>query len=356
MKALDLLMRVERRQKGDGRIALTLATTLARSDQPELALAAYDSVLSLAPREGTVEECWFEKGRLLEGLGRHAEAMAAYRQVEERFPHGTLAPRATLTRAGILLRSGNASGARGLLEQLLERVTGEPRRSDLRTMRDDARVTLAECALREGDFTGAREIFGDLGRSAARAEVREQAAFEQAELLFYEGKLVEAEQAYYALTDSFRTGDWVNNALERVLLLGEHATAGDALKPYGQILYQRRIGNRERALALCREALAAYRELPLRAELRLEEVRLLTDEANWPAADSSLALLLVEQPRARAVPQALLLLAETGLAREARHDAARAYLEQLVLQYPDSSEARRARAILAELRKSDAHS
>jgi TolA-binding protein len=56
------------------------------------------------------------------------------------------------------------------------------------------------------------------------------------------------------------------------------------------------------------------------------------------------------------VPQALLLLAETGLAREARHDAARAYLEQLVLQYPDSSEARRARAILAELRKSDAHS
>lgn len=354
-QALRHLMRVERGKRSDGRIVLRLAKTLARSDRPELAVAAYDSVLALRPADGTAEECLFEKAELLERWGRTAEAASALLALEERFPRGVLAPRAALKRAGLLLATGDPAGARALYEDLLARSERETRR-DLRVMRDEIRLALAECALHQGEFAAAGETLADLAREAARAEIREQATFERAEALFYQGQAAEAEAAYYEVVDQFPSGRWVNDALARVLLLGEHGAEPAALAAYSQVAYQRRIGARDRALELCREGLAQWAAAPLGAALGLEEVRLLAQASLWTEADQALARLLVLHPRARWTAQALLLLGETGLAIPERAALARGYLERLVLDQPDVHEARLARGLLAEARKSDVHS
>ncbi|MBM3316317.1 MAG: tetratricopeptide repeat protein [Candidatus Eisenbacteria bacterium] len=355
-QALESLMRVARRRPEEGRLVLDLAQTLARSDRPDLAVAAFDSVLALDPRAGIVEQSWFEKGWLLESLGRPGDAAAAYLVVEERFPRGSLAPRAALRRAAMLLAAGETTAARSLLEALLARAEAAGRRSDMRVMGDEIRLALADCALRQREFAAARETLEPLIRTAARAEIREQAAFELAETLLFEGRLSDAEQAYYALADEFPSGQWVNDALARVLLLGEHGSAGAALSAYAGVLYQQRIGDREGALALCREAIGEGAELPLHAELRLEEVRLLAGEKRWAEADSALALLLARHPSSRAAARALLFLGKASLAEPARAGLAREYLERLVLGHPASYEARRARSLLADLRRGDVHS
>jgi tetratricopeptide (TPR) repeat protein len=355
-RSLELLMRLERRQPSDGQLVLNLAKTLARSDRPQLALAAYDSLFTLPAPADALEEGWFEKGKLLAELGRTTEAIEAYRTVEERFPRGALAPRAALTRANLMLTAGDLAAARALFEELLARADAEPRRADLGLLRDEVRLGLAECALRLGDFAAARAVYTDLAQAAARSELRERAMFEQAELLFYEGRLGEAETAYYALTDAYRQGDCVNDALARILLLGEHASAGDALKAYAAIAYRERIGEPDSALALCRTTLAAFPDLPLRAELRAVETRLLARALRWAEADSALAQLLAQDPRQRAAARALLELAEAGWPLPERREVSRAYLEQLVLEYPDSPEARRARGLLEQLRHADEHS
>jgi hypothetical protein len=141
-----------------------------------------------------------------------------------------------------------------------------------------------------------------------------------------------------------------------VLLLGEHGSAGQALTDYARIVYQARIGARAEALALCRASLAGWPDAPLAPELRLEEIRLLAAGKDWAAADSALAGLIAGYPRARATGKAMLVLGEMGLDDPARTVLARDYLEQLVLTRPDSYEARRARGLLAELRKADVDS
>jgi tetratricopeptide (TPR) repeat protein len=355
-RSLELLMRLERRQPGDGRLVLNLAKTLARSDRPQLALAAYDSLFTLPAPPDALEEGWFEKAGVLADLGRTPEAIEAYRTIEERFPRGTLAPRAALTRANLTLTTGDLAAARVIFAELLERADAQPRRADLGQVRDETRLGLAECALRQGDFAAAREVYADLAQAATRAELRERAAFEQAELLFYEGRLPEAEAGYYALTDAFRQGDCVNDALARILLLGEHSSAGDALKAYAAIAYRERIGEPDSALTLCRATLAAYPDLPLRAELRAVETRLLGRAQRWAEADSALAQLLAQDPRQRAAARALLTLAEAGWPVPDRREVSRAYLERLVLEYPDAPEARRARGLLAQQRRADEHS
>lgn len=349
-QALTLLMQVEREEASPGRRVMALAKTLQRGARPAPALAAYDSVLALDPPGGTREECWYEKGRLLASLGRHAEAADAYRVVAARFPRGALAPRATLARAELLREQlGQPAEAEAVYRELIARAEAAPRRKDLRLMRDEAQLGLATVALRRGDLDAAGERFAELAEHAAREEIREQAAFEVGELHFYRGDFPAAEAAFYALTDAHRSGGWVNDALERILLIGEHGAASAALRHYAASAYERRMGAFDSALAKCRAGLAAAGEEPVQAPLRFQEVQLLVALERWAEADSSLFALRAAQPAARETPEALLYAAERALDLPARRAQTRDYLETLVLDYPESFAARRARQLLRAL-------
>jgi tetratricopeptide (TPR) repeat protein len=355
-EAIAVLMEADRAQALRGELLSNLARTLAKRGVPEAALAAYDSVLALDPADGTAENVWFEKGELLAGLGRVPEAIAAYAEGERRFPAGPLAMQATLARADLLMtKAHDLAGAQAAYAAVLARAGEVPRRERKQPLLDRARIALAECALRLEDFAAARERYGELEANAAQAELREKAAFELAEMRFFEGEFVEAEEAYYQLTDRYPSGNWVNDAFRRVLLLGE-TNAAPPVREYARIEYLRRVDRTAEALAMCRAALQADPAPPLRPELRFQETQLLAVLGEWASADSALASLLAEDPRSRVAPAALLWWGERAQERpEGRGVAAQAY-ERIVLEYPASFEARRARSRLRELRETEANS
>jgi tetratricopeptide (TPR) repeat protein len=84
-KALDLVLTLDREKKGSGKFVFSLARLLSRRGDPGMALAALDSVLAFPPGPGIAEEVWYERGRLLETLGRVEEAVAAYGEGEQRY-------------------------------------------------------------------------------------------------------------------------------------------------------------------------------------------------------------------------------------------------------------------------------
>ncbi|MFH1143497.1 MAG: tetratricopeptide repeat protein [Candidatus Eisenbacteria bacterium] len=355
-EAIALLVEADRAQERKGELLFPLAHTLSRRGTPAAALAAYDSVLALGPSDGTAENVWFEKGELLASLGRAPEAVAAYEEAVRRFPGGPLFLRATIARADLLMTEvRDLDGARQAYEEVLAQADRARRKERQQPLVDRARLALAECALRQGDLETATERFGDLEKEAGQSALREAAAFQLAEIHFFQGRFVEAEEAYYQLTDRFPQGDWVNDAFRRVLLLGE-TRGGPEVEQYAQVEYLRRLDRGDEALAACRQILAAAPGHPLEAELRFTEMRLLGDAGQWAAADSALTRILADHPRSRAAPAALLWLGEQSSSEEERIERGTECLERVLLDYPGSFEARRARGLLRGLREAKANS
>jgi tetratricopeptide (TPR) repeat protein len=343
-KALELTLRLERRQSSGGLRLLQLAGALVRGHQPELALAAYDSVLSVPARPNRGEEALTEKARLLESLHRAREAADAYAECERRFPDGVLSLRGTLRRAHLLLTElGDPAGGREAFGRVVARVGRNPRQ-EMRGLRDEARLGLAECDLQSGELARADSAYAVLAETAASGTAREEAAYQRAELLFYQARFTEAEEAYYQVTDKFPEGAWNNDALQRALLLGENAVAPQALEPLAHALYQLRTGHPDEALASCDEGLAQFDSTAAGAELWRVKIALLAQRGAWAEADASLARLGAVHPASRAVPAALLDLGERAEADPAQAARAHGYYERIVLEHPGSFEARRARA------------
>lgn len=350
-EALALVAELDRSHGADGRQLFLLARTLADRGIPELALAAFDSVLAAGADADLACECGYERGRLLERLERFAAAVAAYARAVDQQPDRPLGLRASLRRGELLLTElGERAAAESLYTDLLARTADRATVRQIRPLREEARLGLAECALQAGDFALGAERFAALEESALRAELRERAAFERAEMLFYAGDFAGAETAYYDLTDRYPQGSWVNDALARVLLLGEQVASGGALKTYARCQYLARTGQRDSALAVCRGGLSVNSQTSLRPVLRLALVELLLAAGRLAEADSTAAHLLALDPQSRETPAALLQLAQAFEGRGAEAERARECYETLVLQYPDSWEARRARARLDVLR------
>ena len=352
-EAVALLVEADRAQERHGELLLPLARTLSKRGVPGTALAAYDSVLALDPQPGTAEDVWFEKAELLASLDRPREAVEAYAEGERLFPRGPLALRAAIARADLLMGPlRDLEAARQAYETVLAAASARPRRERQQALVDRARLALAECALRGEDFTEAARRYEELAAGASQSALREQAAFQLAEMLFFDGKFQEAEEAYYRLTDQYPQGAWVNDAFRRVLLLGE-TQAGPGVLDYARTEYLRSAGRTGEALARCREGLAGGPGDLLRAELRFQELRLVAALGDWAAADSSLARLIVEESTSRVAPAALLWMGEQAEAVAQRHAQAAACYERVLLEYPSSFEARRARARLRALRSED---
>ncbi len=350
--AITMIVDLDREEHAGGQRVLNLARTLAERGDADAALAAYDSVLTLVPTASQAEAATLEKAAIHEELGQIHEAAQAYDRQVQQFPSGPRALRARLRRAALLMGPLDDLGAaRAAYVEVLSLAESSQSKND-RALRGEVLLALGECALRAGDFEEADTTFSRLEREGGEGQTSERAAFEHAEILFYQGRFLDAEQAYYALTDRYQTGSWVNDALSRALLLGEFGnSAGPALTAYAQALYQRRIGNPADALETTKTALADTLNAPLRGHLRLEEIQLSGELGFWAQADSSLALLLAQDPESRTAPVALYWMATEAEEHAERRTQASALYEDVILRYPDSLEARRARPRLRTLRE-----
>ncbi len=352
-EAVGLVAGLDREKRGRGRGLSELARAVAHRADPAVALAVFDSLLAHKPDPGTAEEAWFERGRLLERLGRPSEAVAAYETLARDFPRGPLAVQARLKAAGV--RRGplrDLAGAQAVYRQLLAEAPPGSRNRQAKATREEALLGLGECALQSGAFPEAESTFAALESEAVQTATKERAAFERAELLFYSGRFADAEEAYYQLTDHYPAGAWVNDALGRALLLGEFgATAGAALEAYAGVVFRQRAGAPEEALRLCRAALSDSVKAEMRAYLRWEEIRIAAELGRWTEADAALALMLEQDKGSRVAPTALYRMAVWAEAVADRRARALELYEQVILRYPDSLEARQARGRLRAMRE-----
>jgi len=128
-----------------------------------------------------------------------------------------------------------------------------------------ALVALSDCELQMGRYEEAAEVLKRVEKEAPDATSREEAAFQQAEILFYAGQTDTAQAAYSRVVQDFIGGVRVNDALDRILTLTRAADAGAVpLAALGQIAYQKRIGARRAPSRSARPPAASVATAPRR--------------------------------------------------------------------------------------------
>ncbi len=144
-EALEALRAAHARSLSDHRLTALLGRLEIQARQPARALATFQDGLRQAPED---IELLTGQGVALDGLGRHAEAQAAYRQALARDP-ASIAVRNNLALS--LALSGRPAEAAGLLRDLASDVT--------------ARGSSAQVATVQGNLALAHGLSGDEGRA-----------------------------------------------------------------------------------------------------------------------------------------------------------------------------------------------
>ena len=347
LRAVDEAGDLDRERKAQGRLLLRFARTAHDKGLTEAALLAYERLLAREIPVTLQDQVLLLRAQALRGLGRPAEALAAYDEAIRREGIGLAAQveRAELL-AGPLNRPEDAIGGyRDALTALNRAGDAENRGADR------IRLAMADLEIRLGRPSEAALVYQELARTAVNPSDRAEALYRAGEMLFFQGKLKEAQDTWYALTDSFPGQRWVNDALEGVLRIGENTDeSGVPLAALAQAEYQRRLGRLERGLQIVDEALAAHPASRAADDLWLERSSLLLTLDRVAEARAAADTLGARFPDSRMAPRALRAVAERLSLDPATESEGQALYLELLTRYPESLEAPFARAALQRLK------
>lgn len=209
----------------------------------------------------------------------------------------------------------------------------------------------ADCHLRMGDLGKAAAAFDAIAAESPREEAKERAAFEKAELLFYQGKVSEASAEYYALAERFRTGQLVDDALDRIFLIEENGEGGDALLAiFGEAEYRARVGDPDGAVARLQRIVAENPGEVILDDARFRIGAILASSGRAAEAAQALHALAMDLPESKYAPRAFRRAGDLWREIGRPEEALREY-QQLFGKYPQSLDADEVRATAEDLRR-----
>ena len=223
-----------------------------------------------------------------------------------------------------------------------------------RRIGDEVRLAMADCQLALGRPADAGNLYSALADSSADPDVQVAALFQVGEMYFYQSRMTEAEGKYYELVDNYKASDWVNDALERILLIGSNNDfSGVPLAALAQAEYQRRIGQVRRGLDIVQEALDNYPESAAVDDLLLRKIEFSLVLADIDTAHATAEELAAAFPDSELAPRGFMRVAQHFATVPGAETEARGLLMEVLLRFPESIEAPEARAALEDLDRRD---
>jgi tetratricopeptide (TPR) repeat protein len=349
-KAMAEATAMDREQKAHGAFLARYANLAQEKGLLPAALQGYDRVLQLDPATPVRDSALLRRARVLRDLGRLPESLAGFdaaaRDGAPPVRTAALAEKADLLAVKMHRPEEALTAYRALLGEL-----GRTGPKEGAVTPDQVRLAMAELRIRMEQPGEAAVIYRALADSSADTEVRAEALYHTGEMLLYQGKLREAQDTWYEVTDNYPKSRWVNDALAGVLMVGEdNDEGGIPLTALAQARYQQRLGRPERGLQLVDEALARYPQARAGDRLREARVLLLLDLARTADARAEADSLAVKYPDSTLGPRAFLAVADRLAADPATAAEAEAVYLDLLTRFPDALEASQARTALQKAR------
>lgn len=316
------------------------------------AIAAADAALAEGLTGEDAQEALYLKAAAQRRMGDLRQAVETYDEAVKADPDGSLAHLALRDRADLLVRDLHDLEAGAAAQEDLIASLEKARPADRGRLLGQALVDLAGTRLRMGRYEEAEAVCRRVEEEAKDPSSKEDAAFLQAEILFYAAKIDDARNAYERVAREFAGGNRVNDSLDRLLLLTRAGDAGPlALAALGQIAYQRRFGDPTRALSICLEAGRQCGGCPAQEDFLREESLLLLDVNRIDEAAVTADTLASRFPKASSPPSVLRAVADRMRERDGKSDTVMHRYEDLLVRFPNSHDAFEVRALLEKLRR-----
>jgi tetratricopeptide (TPR) repeat protein len=272
-------------------------------------------------------------------------ALAAYGRLTTEFAETDYGLAARLE-SGRILRDGkrDVASAEPLFRELIALGSGPWGEAE-------PQLEVAECAVWRGELDTARGIYRAIRERPFSPETRERALYEEARILFHEGLLAAADSLFKKIAQDHPEGRHVNDALEFSILINTNSGSDEAMAAYAEgMMFLRTLRPDEAVTAL--ESLSA--RFPGAAIH--DEALLLLGRAWRESGDPERALAVLERAVAEAEVMDLAASARLLRARilaEDRGDraAALAEYEALLVAYPETLAADRARDLAGDLKR-----
>ena len=352
-EALAQARALDRSRGAHGRVLMDHLRALDKRGMGQPVLDAADAAIGEGLKDEERQEALLLRAAALRRMKRFPEAVATCQQAAEAKRDGPLASVALRDRADLLVHElKNLDEGAKAYEALIASLEKAPVRERGKLLAQSY-VALADCQLRMGRYEAAAEVLQRVEKQAPDTASREDAAFQQAEILFYAGKIDTAQAVYDRVVREFAGGDRVNDALERILLLTRCAGAGDLpLAALGQIAYQRRIGSPARGLEICQEAARACGDCPAAEDLMREQSLFLLDLGRIDEAAVQADTLAKRYADGSGAPALLRAIADRMRERDGESEVVLRRYEDLLTRFPNSHEAFEVRGLLSKLRTS----
>lgn len=351
-RALQEAQASDRTREGRGDAVWRYAQMALEKGASQEAVQAIDLVLASNPPAQRRDEAMYLKAQSLRKLQQLDASLQAYDALLAASPGGKFARSARIEKAQILANELHRSeDAMAAYQDILQNLNRD-RKEDAR-LAESLRLEMADAEIRREHPEQAAAIYTELADSLAPSapEVQARALYELGEIQFYQGKLKESETTFYRLIDRHPKERWVNDALERILQIGENKDAGGApLQALAQASYLRRLGQREKAASVVSMALEAHGDSRAADDLWLLRVRLLLDLGRATDAAAAADTLASTHPESPLSPRALLAVASVYAGDPRTEAAAQPLFERIMLEFPTSIEAPAARAALKEIK------
>jgi len=241
--------------------------------------------------------------------------------------------------------AGRFSVASGKLEELLKRVLASGERTE-------AYVLLCETRLRQGQFALAESLAVE---AKAAGKIMDEAALERlgflrGEILYFSGDAKGAADEYISFLEDDLEGTFVNDAVERLLLIDENTgPSPQPLAAYARAELAELAGSPDSALAIL-DGILRDPSSPLIADDALaKKADILRGLRRFPDAVTQYRLVEVQFPQSRLVPGCRLKIAGLYASEMGEKEKAIAECEEVAKGFPGTSYAVEARALLSTL-------
>ncbi len=309
----------------------------------DVAIRVFERIVDEFPDARAVPSALAEIARCQADLERYDDALATQARIVEAYPETDFAHAARFE-TGRLLREGKGQpeAAEAVFRELVPMRRGPWGEAD-------PQFEVAECAVWQRDLERAGGIYGAIRARDFSEPTRERALFEEARTLYYAHDFPAADSLFKQVAQEFPKGDHVNDALGFSILVNTNPDPEEVLGPYATSRLLVRVGRPGEAVTTLEELLRAHSDAAI-----ADEALLLLGVAH--RADAAPQAALAALKRAVAEAQVQDLAAEARLLRaEIYADdlgdsaAALAEYEELMVAYPETLSADRARDRSAEL-------
>ncbi|MDI6794586.1 MAG: tetratricopeptide repeat protein [bacterium] len=353
-----------------------LANLHLRASHPDKAISGYEVLFRQRPDQGGL---FLSLAGRLEEAGFKQQALNVYRRVITQFSGRKTAATAGLASGRILIDSGQYQAAQKNLEEIVNNYEESPEHMEALFLMGEiyldhlndfqqarkiyqvfsgdyptsdlapiARIKIGDCYLREGKIDLAREEYEKVSKKPLDQVNASEAGFKMADSYYFAGDFEQAQRAYQAFISSHPRSDRVNDALNRLRLIGEGTKEDLDVYREAEMLFLK--GEFEPAASGYRRIISADSPSNLKDDALFALASLYLKSGDKAQAREMLQKITGDYPKSRLAPTAQNEIASL-YSREGDYKAAVKVYLSLIKTYPDTSWAVLAQGEINKLRQ-----